>query len=163
MVVVWSLSWIVSVEVFALEIMPSKHVTLIQEVGKMLIYWKVQVRARAFGEKSVLFCDKDQNLRILPQVFFDYISVIPLQRAFRAQKLPKLWLMNRQCVWREKRHNICLKNCFTAMKIHTVSGPMDTSSMDHTYHCIWREKEAQHLLNTGSQQWQSAPIHLPWT
>jgi hypothetical protein len=33
-------------------------------------------------------------------------------------------------VWREKKHNICLKHCFTAMKIHTVSGSMNTSSMD---------------------------------
>ncbi len=49
------MSWIVSVDVvFALEIMPPKHVTLIQEAGMNLMYWKVLVCARAFGEKSVL-------------------------------------------------------------------------------------------------------------
>jgi hypothetical protein len=52
-----------------------KEVDLLKSPGMCTCFWG----------KERAFCDKDQNLRILPQVFFDYISVIPLPRAFRAQ------------------------------------------------------------------------------
>ncbi len=53
-----------------------------------------------------------------------------------------------------KRGATFVEFCFTAMAIHTISGLIDTSSTDLTGKCVRREKEAQHLLNAASHQWQ---------
>ncbi len=62
---------------------------------------------------------------------------------------------NRLMCTARKRGTTFVEHCFTQWQSTPISSHMDTSSMDLTGQCVWREKDAQHLLNAASQQWQS--------
>ncbi len=65
------------------------------------------------------------------------------------------WNNKANAYGRKKRHNICWLLLHSNDKSTPTSSHMDTWSMDLTGQYVWREKDAQHLLNTASQQCQS--------